>query len=303
MKIELNDVNDVRDFLLMLDPVVMIHANPRLADQLSSAKGLSGTGQFDAELAHARAAQADEPNGRPADIAQPEVLTGEARLAAHEAAAAAADSVQPEVMSDAEVETNIAQHARDADGAPHDTDWHSAPAKLTGKGLWRARRGRDEDAYKAWLLAQAVSVAEAAIAADAEPIATETHALPQDEGTFSTDPLMDIALRADADKLQALGADPGPTLSDLDQADSTAATVDLEALVAASQKAAEDASDSHVDLLNVCRDFTTKRGHAAFVALKAAVAPDGESGQGKAVQQLTPGERRLLQACIANYPG
>lgn len=229
----------------------------------------------------ADADQAGEPNGLRTPIAS--LVTNEIlRHAAHEARAA--DSAPP---SDAGDEWP----ARDADGASYSTDWHSDPKKLTAKNVWRAKRGRDEDAYKAWLLEQAKAVAEAAIAADAGPVATETHALPQDEQDYG---LRD-AVERDAQE-SAVDSD------NRDESRAAAPTVDLQALVAASQKAAEDASDSHVDLLNACRDFTTKRGHAAFAALKAAVAPDGESGQGKAVQQLTPGERRLLQACIANYP-
>lgn len=180
---------------------------------------------------------------------------------------------------------------RDADGALYDTRWHSEPQKLTDKGVFRARRGRDNDAYKAWLLEQAVEVAEAAVAADeADPVATETHALPQDE--YLREAVERDAQKAEVDSDNRDESRAGP-----------ASAVDLEALIAASQAAAPDASDSHVDLLNACRDFTTKYGHPAFTALKAAVAPDGDSGQGKTVQHLTPSERRLMQACIANYPG
>lgn len=210
------------------------------------------------------------------------------------------DRTYDEVQKDTEAaHVALVDVAFDADGAPYSTDWHSVPAKLTAKDLWRARRGRDEDAYKAWLLEQAVEVAELAIAADeAGPVATETPALPK----HSTDAALDVALSEDAAKLVALGADPGPTLTDLEAPQAPGVHVDLEVLIAASQEAALDASDSHVDLLNACRDFTSKHGHPAFTALKAAVAPDGDSGQGKTVQHLTPGERRLMQACIANYP-
>jgi hypothetical protein len=183
---------------------------------------------------------------------------------------------------------------RDADGVAHNTDWHSEPAKINADGRWRARRKRDEDAYKAWLLEQAVEGAEAAIAADeAEPVATETHALPQDkcwdEGCVHNEVSHQCVVP------QEPGSEPSAAPA------TPASNVDLEALIAASLEAAQDASDSHVDLLNACRDFTSKHGHPAFTALKAAVAPD-DAGGGKAVQHFTPGERRLMQACIANYP-
>lgn len=199
-----------------------------------------------------------EPDGLPTDIAQPEGV---------------ATTNEPGPVGTNELPE------RDADGVAHNADWHSDPAKINADGRWRARRKRDEDAYKAWLLEQAVEVAEAAIAADAEPVATETHALPQDE----------------PDALEE-----GPGVSEpLPEA---GPTVDLAALVAASQEAALDASDSHMDLIKACQQYIEAHGHPAYNALKAAVAPLEGSDNGKAIPQFTPGERRLMRACMANYP-
>lgn len=226
----------------------------------------------------------DEPNGLPSDIEPPVNNRGQTY-----------DEV---VAATAKLHEAIISETLDADRVAHNTDWHSEPAKINADGRWKARRGRDNDAYKAWLLQQAMAVAEAAWTDEAEPVATETHALP----LHSTDAEMDAALSEDAAKLAALGADPGPTLAELEEPQAPASTVDLEALIAASLEAAQDASDSHVDLLNACRDFTSKHGHPAFTALKVTVAPEDAGGGGKAVQHFTPGERRLMQACIANYP-
>lgn len=210
-----------------------------------------------------------EPNGLPTDIAPP--------------------------ISDAAEEPEFAANPsiRDADGVAHSTDWHSDPAKLTDKGVWRARRGRDNDAYKAWLLEQATESAAQAIGDLAAAIDPEDYAPP---------PPPQDALPDDTGPIEQRAGHPMDTgeLSQ-DEPQAPASTVNLEALIAASLEAAKDASDSHVDLLNACRDFTSKHGHPAFTALKAAVAPD-DTGSGKAVQHFTPGERRLMQACIANYP-
>lgn len=258
--------------IILHDPVKDAQGAALLQEALRKEQGKTLAGLIDDGVLIARGPiSLEEPDGLPTDI------------------------VQPEIMFDAEVEANIATHSRDADGVPHNTDWHSEPAKLTAKGLWRARRGRDEDAYKAWLLEQAVEVAEAAIAADeAEPVATETHALPQDkcwdEGCVHNEVSHQCVVP------QEPGSEPSAAPA------TPASAVDLDALIAASLEAAQDASDSHVDLLNACRDFTSKHGHPAFTALKAAVAPEDAGGGGKAVQHFTPGERRLMQACIANYP-
>lgn len=189
---------------------------------------------------------------------------------------------------------------RDADGARYDPRWHSEPKKLTDKGVFRARRGRDNDAYKAWLSEQVAEAAEAAIAADeADPVATETHALPQDkcwdEGCVHNEVPHQCVVPTEPESNPRDG-------SAVAHGALPVSAVNLEALITASSEVARDVSDSHIDLLNACREFTSKYGHPAFTALKAAVAPDITTGQGKAVQQFTPEERRLMQACIANYP-
>lgn len=171
--------------------------------------------------------------------------------------------------------------AKDADGAPHNTDWHSDPAKVNADGTWRARRKRDEQAYKDWLLTLAVEVAEAAIAEDdAEPAATETHALPQDEPESA--------------------GDPAEAQTDTEAVGEAAPTVDHTALIEASQEAAKGAPDGTIDLLNAGKEFIKEYGTAKFEALKGAVCPT-EDGKGKSIPSMAPAERRLMRACMDNY--
>lgn len=168
----------------------------------------------------------------------------------------------------------------DRDGVPHDTDWHSDPAKINADGRWRARRKRDEDAYAAWVPSHQLVIDESQGEPDPEtdePVVTETHALPQDEPADAAEPAA------------------GPT------APESLPSVDMAALVEACRGELEgNASDSAIELLNTARDFIGQHGTAVMEALKAAAVPD-EAGKGKAIPLLAPGERRLLRACLDNY--
>lgn len=279
MKIVLNDVNDVEDFLRMLSPSYfrLIHkastGMDALADNIAeptTAAEYRERGQpYDMRTRHDEfvgrvPTQYDEPNGLPTDIPAPLAASMDAAVA--ETRAALRQEGDPTL---------------DADGVPHSADWHSDPPKINADGRWKARRGRDNDAYKAWLLEQAVEVAEAAVAGDVEPVATETHALPLDEQ------------QAGLEQMELVNDEMVPV---------AAPVVDLAALVEASQEAALDASDSHMDLIKACQVFISDHGHPAYNALKAAVAPLEGAENGKAVPQFTPAERRLMRACIENYP-
>lgn len=169
----------------------------------------------------------------------------------------------------------------DATGRPWDERIDSSNKALTDKGVWRARRNVAPELREQVLGDWEAHVAEKANAAEVadsgeEPVATETHALPKDE----------------------------PQTADQADPNTEAAPVDakLVELVAASKEAAQDASDSHADLLKACQAFIGAYGHPAFNALKNATAPVEGSTHGKMLPNFTPGERRLLQACMANYP-
>jgi hypothetical protein len=88
--------------------------------------------------------------------------------------------------------------------------------------------------------------------------------------------------------------------AEAETAGDVAPTVDHAALIEASQEAAKDAPDGTIDLLNAGKEFIKEYGTAKFEALKAAVSPL-EDGKGKPIPSLTPGERRLLRACMDNY--
>lgn len=188
---------------------------------------------------------------------------------------------------------------RDADGVVHNADWHSDPPKINADGRWRARRKRDEDAYKAWLLEQAVQVAEAAVAADAEPVATETHALPQDED--SRDAGADYAGEGGKPHPGFGHTEPGDSYES-ESAGDPAPTVDLAALVEQCRPLAGDQSADVRELLSAAQAFTTAHGHARFNELKSAVTPVDGNPFGKALQLFSPEERQLMRACIENYP-
>lgn len=269
MKIELNDWEDVRDFVAMMNPAYLREWNKQLGPFALSANIERETAydmsvRCDEVVGHVPTSY-DEPNGLPTDIEPPEGY-------------AEPDDVR------ALRESLDALEERDADGALYDTRWHSEPKKLTDKGVFRARRGRDNDAYKAWLLEQAVAVAEATIAADeAEPVATETHALPQDE---------------DSREVGAGYAGEGGKPTEPEDAPvAPASAVDLDALIALSREVLARHDGAHVTLLNDCKAFVDKHGHPAFTALKEAAVG------GRSIPQLNEIEdRRLMQACIANYP-
>lgn len=295
MKIVLNDLQDVQDLVGMLDPELLRTWQPSLGARLASksetaadyrSRDIEGIKrQRDEGLISDRMAtdKLAELGALPDDIDTPQAADGPSfghgnvdNLVAY-AASVAEGQEFPE---------------RDTDGAKYSTDWHSDPKKLTAKNVWRAKRGRDESAYKAWLLEQAVEVAEAAD----EPVATETHALPQaelceDEGCVHNGVPHRCITPKDP---QEAGSEPTA------EPVQPASTVDLQALVAASQEAAMDAKDGLQDLLAGCRDFTSAHGTTEFNALKAAVAPRGDTGA--SLQEFTPAERRLMLACIANYP-
>lgn len=271
MKIILNDWSDVRDFVGSLNPGLLIQCNAELYRLV-----------YFEPRPDAKAPQTAEPRA-PGDTCNG--LTGTANLRTGAVTLDEEFKVpREEGPSVADPLPEAGEVAVDADGVPHNTDWHSDPPKLNaGNGTWRARRKRDEDAYQAWLTERREADAAAADAAvsDAEPepegVATETHALPQSEPE-----------NAEPNEVDPAPHDPAPVKN-------------LSALVAASQESAGDASDSMQDLLTACRDFVSSHSTTAFNALKHAVAPLEGSETGVAVQSLTPDQRRLMRACMDNY--
>lgn len=261
MKIILNSLQDVQDFLSLVAQEVRIEQVGEIRTEVRTAGAASFdphgpvaavydamgdrpeplTASMDRAVAETAAALRD-PDGLPADLTAPLNL---------------GDIVTPESSpSDAE--------ARDADGAPWDERWHSPSKALNaGDGLWRAKRNRDEEAYKAWLLEVAKKAVEPYVTADEadEPVATETHALPV-----------------------------------IDEATAAAAQYPFDQLIDASRGAAGELAGDMQPLLVAARDFIGLYGTAAKDALLEAVV-GGQSIPGL----RDPSERRLLQACMQNY--
>lgn len=169
---------------------------------------------------------------------------------------------------------------RDVNGLLWDDRIHSTPAKLKADGAWRARRGVSDELVAevtAELLARPVADTAPVDPNAGEPVATETHALPQ-----------------------SAPADGGSGVDPIDP--NTATALDLSGLLELAKEQAGDASDSLQDLLGCARDFNREHGVPVFQQIKAMAAPaeDGRAG-GKGLQLCTPGERRLLRACLDNY--
>lgn len=180
---------------------------------------------------------------------------------------------------DGSVTVDYEEGELDIDGLPWDARINSGAKTQTGKGVWKRLRGVTDEVYET-VRAELISARRAHELSDApddaEPVATETHALPQDESELRE---ADMTTQSEVE---------------------VAPTVDHAALIEASQEAAKDAPDGTIDLLNAGKVFISEYGTAKFEALKAAVSPL-EDGKGKPIPSLTPGERRLLRACMDNY--
>lgn len=156
----------------------------------------------------------------------------------------------------------------DANGRPWDEEIDSAAKTKTAKGVWTRSRRRDltDERYNE-RVAELIEAQRALSVDEAEPVATETHALPSDESA------------------PTVGAELG---------------ADLTALVEGCRELADGTDGDMRALLDAAKGFIGEYGTSAFDDLKRAVVPD-ESGNGKALPALKDPERQLLRACIDNY--
>lgn len=272
MKIVLNSMDEVIDFVRGLHPSLLAMAGhgptpaaapqedftPRVTEYADAPKATVRMVDFGG-LQLPVVPAADEPDGLPQDIQSPVGPT--------------------DTVSTVQVDNPV-----DASGRRWDERIDSSSKEVTGKGLWRARRNVPDD-VRAAVLAELSAQPDQASSEDAEPLVTETHALPVEEP--------EAAVGADTEVEDYPEASQPQVFVPID-------SVDYAALIAASQEAALDASDSHAWLVEVCKGFISAYGHAAFAELRKHVAPKDDAS-GKSIQQFTPSERRLLQACIANY--
>jgi hypothetical protein len=123
-------------------------------------------------------------------------LTGEARAAAPAPVAAQPETAQIEARAaepQAETEVSVSADALDGDQMPYDAAVHSDPPSFTADGLWRAKRGKGEEAKAARAAFKARGGAVAA-PADLPTEAAPAMALPGMPGM----PTAKAALPADA---------------------------------------------------------------------------------------------------------
>lgn len=151
----------------------------------------------------------------------------------------------------------------DATGRPWDEEIDSAAKTMTAKGVWTRSRRRDlTDERYAERAAEVLAAFRAGRVEDMadEPVATETHALPIDEAVAAV------------------------------------ASYPFDQLIEASREAAGELAGDMQPLLVAGRDFIGLYGTAAKDALLEAVVG------GQPIPSLRePSDRRRLQACMQNY--
>ena len=160
----------------------------------------------------------------------------------------------------------------DSRNLPHDERIHASTKAKNADGTWRARRGVNPE-----LVAQV----------ERELL---SELIPRTVGERAEQREADEAAAVDAAEAAVL------QISDRD----TERPVDYRAIIKRAEARALDLAGDHRALMAAAQGFIAEYGHEAFNALRAAAVPD-ENGVGKAVQLLSPGERRLLEACIAEY--
>ena len=152
----------------------------------------------------------------------------------------------------------------DSRNLPHDERIHASTKAKNADGTWRARRG----------------VSPELVAQVERELLSEL--IPRTAG--------ERAEQREADEAAAVDATEAALSED----------VDYPAIIKRAEARALDLAGDHRALMAAAQGFIAEYGHEAFNALRAAAVPD-ENGVGKAVQLLSPGERRLLEACIAEY--
>lgn len=160
----------------------------------------------------------------------------------------------------------------DSRNIPHDERIHAGTKAKNADGTWRARRG---------VSPELVERVERELMGEL---------IPRTAGERAEQREADEAAAEDAAEAVALD------VQDL----ATCEPVDYPTLIKRAEVRALDLPGDHRSLMTAAQGFISEYGHDAFNALRAAAVPD-ENGVGKAVQLLSPGERRLLEACILEY--
>lgn len=289
MKIVLSSMQDVTDFLGMFKPEMLASAPivqdpwqtsllPRsqaaLAEQTLVRKAASGVpvtdwmlkGQFERP-------EAEPDEGLPADIDKP-VNFGKPDWAGDKRS-------MPQPVEDTgpslPVVAAIAPEV-DATGRKWNERIDSSNKGLNADGTWRARRNHGLSADEVAAIKAEMTVDEkGSPERDPEPeVTTETHPLPVQEPE-PAEPICE--------------GEPGPE----PPVQEAAAPLDLDEVLIKGAELAADASDSHMDVLSASREFISSFDLDVYNAVKAATV------EGKALQTLTPGERRLLIGTLNAY--
>lgn len=270
MKIELNHLDDVAEFLSMLDPQfyhrVRTHfdrgaqSTPEVATderEKTLIRQMATDGLISEIFAATKLAElGDAPaDGLPTDIVKPDAPQPVEDTGPSPPVVAA---LAPEV---------------DATGRKWNERIDSSNKGLNADGTWRARRNHG-------LSAEEVAAIKAEMMVAAEPTAEPQEAEP--EVTTETHPLPVREPEAPAPEVET------PVRE-------AAAPLDLDEVLIKGAELAQDASDSHMDVLSASREFISSFDLDVYNAVKAATV------EGKALQTLTPGERRLLIGTLNAY--
>lgn len=274
MKIILNSIYDVEDFLSILSPeyVKLVHASSedcgKLAEQVTKVQTVVQSVHGQEPTSYDPMAEATYGHDlHPEGYAPVVQLTPDEEREETRRQANGDDVVEfPDGLPDAIAAPESATIELDATGRPWDEEIDSAAKTKTAKGIWTRSRRRDlTDERYAERCAELVSYSKtvAQLAAEevaGEPVATETHALPTDKP-------------AGVDKLYPFAA-----------------------LIEESREAAGELAGDMQPLLVAARDFIGLYGTAAKDALLDAVVA------GQSIPAIRdPSDRRLLQACMKNY--
>lgn len=263
MKLTIHSIDELKELVHLLTYGLAPRTDgPRIADDSSP---------YVAALVAAATTAGERIDGRPPALAEP-YATDEPK--ADEPKADAARSYVAALVAQTEDADEPKAEMVDVDSRnmPHDERIHAGTKAKNADGTWRARRG---------VSPELVEQVERELMGELIPHTTSERAEQREaDETTAEDAAEAVALQ----------------IQDLD----TDRPVDYPAIIKRAEVVALDLSGDHRALMAAAQGFIGEYGHDAFNALRAAAVPD-ENGVGKAVQLLSPGERRLLEACIAEY--
>lgn len=263
MKLTIHSIDELKELVHLLTHGLAPRADgPRIADDSSP---------YVAALVAAATTAGERIDGRPPALAEP-YATDEPKADAARSYVAALVAQTEDADGPKADESKAEMVDVDSRNVPWDERIHAGTKAKNADGTWRARRG---------VSPELVEQIERELMGELIPRTTGERAEQREvDETAAED-----ATEAVAEQVQDLP---------------TGRTVDYPAIIKRAEVVALDLSGDHRALMVAAQGFIGEYGHDAFNALRAAAVPD-ENGVGKAVQLLSPGERRLLEACISEY--